>query len=776
MRLKFLLILLLLLITAAGVSAQGKGSIKGRVFDAQTKEPLVGVNIQLLDTETGTSTDVEGNFRLTNLPPGSYRLKFTYIGYEPVVRTDVVVSTARPELINVGMKESYVQTETVVVRPKYFVDEVETSVSSTLLSREEIRRFPGGFEDVVRTLATLPGVAVVSEGGRNDLIVRGGGPSENLYLINGIQVPNINHFGNQGTSSGALSFVNLDFINSVEFSTGGFSARYGDKMSSVLALTMRRGRRDRIGGKTTISATQFGLNLEGPIAEQGDFLCSARKSYLDLIFKATGQPFVPVYTDFNLLANYTLSDRDKISFLTLAAIDRVDRDQSTLENRVRNAGLLNNSQNQLIAGLIYQRLLKKGYLDFSVNTNYNRFRLNQVDEFQEDYFKSKADETEFNVKLRSYFKLLGSGGLYSGVTMRRVFNKNNTVFADTVYDRSGRRVPVSELEVPQVTDVEVSAQQFAAYAEWEQDLGNRMNFTLGVRGNYYDFIEESFYPSLRASLNFRASKRLRVKSSIGRYFQSPSYVWVVNPFNKRLKALKNDMVVWGLDYLVRDDLNASLEVYHKSYDDLPTGIVPDETDYLVLTNTGVGFGGREDDFQSFGYIDLVSNGTGKSFGFEVLLQKKYSEVPLYGQISVAVGKSEYTANNGLTYPGQFDQRFVLNISGGYKFNSRWEISGKFRFFTGAPFTPVRVPSENNGVIQNLPEEYLSDRLRNGHHLDVRVDRRFNFNRWTMILFLDIQNIYNYKYQVRPSYDFWENDIEDTNSIGILPSIGISAEF
>jgi outer membrane receptor for ferrienterochelin and colicin len=137
-------------------------------------------------------------------------------------------------------------------------------VSSTKLAAEEIRRFPGGFEDIVRTVATLPGVAVVNEGGRNDLLVRGGGPSENLYLINNIEVPNINHFGSQGSSSGALSFVNLDFIDRVEFSTGGFGARYGDKMSSVLSLGIRPGRSDRIGGEATISATQFGLNLEGP--------------------------------------------------------------------------------------------------------------------------------------------------------------------------------------------------------------------------------------------------------------------------------------------------------------------------------------------------------------------------------------------------------------------------------------------------------------------------------------------------------------------------------
>ncbi|MCB0280915.1 MAG: TonB-dependent receptor, partial [Calditrichaeota bacterium] len=204
--------------------------------------------------------------------------------------------------------------------------------------------------------------------------------SENLYLVNNIEVPNINHFGSQGSSSGSLSFVNLDFVENVEFSTGGFGVRYGDKMSSVMALTLRPGREDRLGGKATISATQFGLNLEGPLGQKGNFIFSARKSYLDLIFKAAGLPFIPTYTDFNLVGYYDLSPRDKLTVLGLAAIDRVDRDQSTLENRVTNAGIMDNTQNQFISGINYRRLMNRGFVDLTLNNNYNEFRFSQIDE------------------------------------------------------------------------------------------------------------------------------------------------------------------------------------------------------------------------------------------------------------------------------------------------------------------------------------------------------------------------------------------------------------
>jgi outer membrane receptor protein involved in Fe transport len=342
-------------------------------------------------------------------------------------------------------------------------------------------------------------------------------------------VPNIDHFGSQGSSSGSLSFVNLDFIDRVEFSTGGFGVRYGDKMSSVLSLGIRSGRADRLCGKATISATQFGCNLEGPFKAKGDFLFAARQSYLDLIFKAAGLPFVPRYIDFNFFAHYEPSPRQRISVLTLAALDRVDRDQSTLENRVNNAGNLDNTQNQLIAGVNWRRLLHNGFLDATINTNYNGFRFSQIDEFERGYFDSKADETELNFKLTSYFDLQRAGGLYAGLGVRNIFNDNTTVFADTIYDRRGRRVPVSSLGLAQTNALNASTQKYAAYVEWEHKLSDQINFNFGVRGDYYGFPQDAFYPSARPGIGFRVAENLKIKTSAGRYYQSPSYVWVVNP-------------------------------------------------------------------------------------------------------------------------------------------------------------------------------------------------------------------------------------------------------
>ena len=353
----------------------------------------------VLDTQRGASTDLSGVYTINKIPVGTYRLRFDYIGYESILKTDVVVISANPVNINAELTESFIEGQEVLVTAGYFVEEEKIQPSTIALSREEIRRFPGGFEDVVRTVSTLPGVAINAAGGRNDLLVRGGGPSENLYVINNIEVPNINHFGTQGNSGGSLSFVNLDFVQDVTFSTGGFSAQYGDKMSSVLSLEMLEKIPDKFESKLNISATQYGLDFEMPIQDKGNFIFSARKSYLDLIFKAAGLPFVPVYTDFNIIINYDLSPNDKIFFLGLSAINTIDRDQSSLKNRVKNAGLLDNSQYQGISGLNYRRLLKNGFLDLTLGSNLFRYRFSQIDENEQEYFKSNADEWENNIKL-----------------------------------------------------------------------------------------------------------------------------------------------------------------------------------------------------------------------------------------------------------------------------------------------------------------------------------------------------------------------------------------
>jgi len=771
----FLILLFIYSIFAFDSIAQITGSITGKITDSRTDNPLANANLVIIGLGMGASSDLDGEFTIDNIPPGSYNLRASFLGYETKDISDIVVNSARPTYLDITLNPSTISGEDVTVYAGYFWKEMESPPSVTTFSSEEIRRFPGGFQDVVRAISTVPGIAVVNSGGRNDLLVRGGGPSENLYVINGMEVPNINHFGTQGSSSGSLSFVNLDLVDNVDFSAGGFGVEYGDKLSSVMSLTMRPARSDRFGGKATISATQYGIDLEGPLNDKGGIIFSARKSYLDLIFKAAGLPFVPVYTDFNFIANYDITPRDQLFFLGLAAIDRVDRDLGSEENRVTNAGLLDNSQDQIISGITYRHLRRNGYRDLTLNFNSNKFSFSQLDENEVEYYNSDATERELVLKYDSKIILNKRTDFFYGLSFKSAWINNNTQFADSVYDRSGNKLPAGELGLPQSLNVDLNTGKYAAFVQFQRQFGLRTKVTFGVRGDYYDYIEDKFYPSLRASMDYMLTTKMTFKTSIGNYYQAPSYVWISNPDNRSLKALRSDMGVFGLDYLLREDISLGGEVYYKKYSDLPTGATP-ESSYLVLSNSGVGYGGREDDFQSFGYLPLKSEGKGNAYGLEISLTKKYSKSCCYGQAALSIGRSEYTAANGITYPGIFDQRVIFSLSGGLKPNPKWEFSMRFRFYTGAPYTPVYLPSENNGEIVSLPDEYLEERLKPGHHLDIRVDRKFNLPNLTIIVFVDIQNVYNYNLPRIPQYDFWTDEINDSDSIAILPSIGISAEF
>jgi len=763
----------------------GAGRIEGRVIDGSTRKPLYGASVAVVGTRQGAATTADGSYRIEGLALGTYRLQFSFIGYETEVRTDIVVGAGAPTRVDEELIPSSVRLETITVRPEAFVEELAAPISTTTLRREEIRRFPGGFQDVVTTVTALPGVAQVTGGGRHDLLVRGGGPSENLYLIDGLEVPNINHFATQGTSGGALSFINLDFVDRVDFSTGGFCARYGNKLSSVLDLDLRPGRSDRIGGKATISATQYGINLEGPVGAKGTFLASARKSYLDLIFRAAGLPFIPVYTDYNFFAESPLSPHDRLSIVGLAARDRVDTVRDTAKKRSTLASLLDNNQDQYVLGARLRHLIDQGYVEGVLGFDHTKFDLSQADTsvVPRPFYRTNAVEKDATLNADFLKKLDRGLDLTGGVAFKWAGTNNATTFADTIYDRSGRRVARESLGLPGELRVDGPSHSIALWGQADRQFSPRWDLSLGLRVEDFSGVKPATYVSPRAALSHRPTERLKLRATLGRYTQPPSAVWLANPAN-HLKALRCDQGVLSGEYLLREDTSVRLETYYKRYDDLPGGTTPAggaaaETDYLVLTNTGVGFGGREDDFQSFGYLNLASRARGESFGAEILAQKKLSEIPCYGQISLTVGKSGYRALNGKWYPSQYDQRAILSLSGGYVLDPRWQFAVRFRLISGAPYTPVYDPRTNTvnpGETQNLPEEYLTQRLGLTHQLDFRVDRRWNFTGWALITFVDVQNVYNFKTPQAPSWNFADQKVENRDSIGILPSIGISAEF
>ncbi|MFZ1728696.1 MAG: TonB-dependent receptor [Bacteroidota bacterium] len=745
------------------LSAQESGTITGKVFDAVTKEPLIGANVFVRETSLGAASDGDGRFTIRGVPAGTYRVQASVIGYKPMIDADVVAAPGRETQLVFALQPMAIDLGEVQVEADYFRELADSPVSAQTLSYEEIRRSPGGQEDVIRAVSVLPGVVQVSAG-RNDLIVRGGAPSENLYVVDNLEIPNINHFGTQGATGGPLSFINLDFVRDVTFTTGGFGARYGDKLSSVMNIQLKDGRRDHLGGKLNISATQFGANAEGPLGEKGSFLFSARRSYLDLIFKAAGFGFVPEYWDFIGKANYSLDRENELSFLTIGALDKVRFFNDDEDQRFSNSRILGNSQDQYFSSIAWKHLMDHGFLTVSLGRTFTTYDFLQTDSLLVPVFVSNSREGETSLRADAVLLFNHEVELSFGALGK---------FARIDGDFSWTPSPNSYLQDPNIRNLEnvwdTTALKGSAYAQLARTFFNRLRVTVGGRLDYFNLIDQPVAVAPRASLRYGVSDLTTLSMSGGTYYQSPSYIWLLsNPANTQLKHVRVDQVVMGVEHLLQSDLRVRVEGYVKQYSDYPAS---SERNYLVLANTGAGFGGAEEGFSSFGFDNLVSAGEGQSRGLELLIQKRLSEIPLYGIFSLSYNNTEYTAIDGVSRPGSFDQRIIMNLSGGWKIDEHWEVGAKFRYGTGTPYTPF-LP---NG--QPDYPAFNGGRLPDFHSLDLRIDRRWFFNNWNLVTYIDVQNVYNRKNVQAYRWDPRNSRIEASGgAIGILPTIGVSAEF
>jgi hypothetical protein len=746
--------------SSANLFAQ-TGAIKGRVIDQATKEPLPSAIIQVIGTQIGTSTDPNGEFRIPNLPVGTYQVRASLIGYEPHVESDVIVTTARPVDILLGMQQSSIDIEGVEVRAGYFQRTPDAPVSVQQLTYEEIRRSPGGFEDVLRAIAVLPGVAQ-PQPGRNDLVVRGGAPSENLFIVDNIEIPNINHYGTQGAGSGSLSYLNLDFVQETAFSTGGFGVRYGDRMSSVLNIDLRDGRSDRIGGKGTVSATQFGLNVEGPLSETGNFVFSARRSYLDLIFKAAGFGFVPEYWDFLGRAHYKLDQQNDLTILAIGAIDDVSFFNDDADKRFENSRVLGTAQRQYASGVSLRHLFTHGFATFALSRSFVQYNGVQRDSLLTPVFSNQSKEGETSLRADVTMKPGQQTELSFGAQAKMVRFSGNLGLP-------GYISPFGDTLRVDVRDFRSLGTKGSVYAQLTQNVMQHLTLIAGLRGDYFDRIDKSFVVAPRAALLYEVDPLTSITASAGIYYQSPSSIWLVaNEANRQLRHVRADQYIVGIERMLRDDVRFRVEGFAKVYSDYPASL---DRPYLVLANTGGGYGGSEEGFASYGLDRLVSLGKGRAAGIEFLIQKKLSDIPLYGLASLTLSKTRFTAIDGVERPGVYDQGMIFNVSGGYRFNEKWEASAKFRYASGHPYTPFNPNGSQNIAAVN------TERTTAVHSLDVRVDRRWNFASWTLVGYLDIQNIYNNKRSGSVRWNAREQRVEmDESSIGLLPSIGISAEL
>ncbi len=734
------------------------GSIAGHVVSKSTQKPIAGVTIKIIGTNLGAFSKVDGSYRIENVPVGIYQIQYSSVAYETYVNSNTAIVSGKTFTFDVDLNDKVIRLEGAEVRSSYFVKKVETATSTQTLNAEDIRRAPGVQEDVLRAAALLPGVAVTSAG-RNDLIVRGGAPFENLFVVDNIEVPNINHFGTQGSSGGPLSIINIDFVREVSFSAGAFGARFGDKLSSMTNITLRNGSEDQFGGKAFLSATGLGLNLEGPIADKGSYLFSVRRSYLDFVFKAVGFSFIPEYWDFHSKINYKLDQKNILTFLTIGALGTVKLNNDDADNRFDNSQIAAPRQDQYFSGLTWRHLFERGFSTVTLGETFTTYSTFQNDSNLVKILNNESKEAETSLRIDFDFSLFKTLQLTFGNQTKYATSLDYNVFIDSNARRDQFGKP-HEFSL----DTSFNALKNATYFNITEAFG-KFKLTLGARGDYYNFLEKKFYISPRFSAVYQLNELSAFSMSGGRYFQSPSYIWLLSNTDNKLKAIEADQIVLAYDHTPLEDVKVQVEVYYKWYSDYPAR---QWRPYAVLAPTG--FDNLSDDIP-YGLEPLQSSGKGYSRGVEIFIQKKLSTIPLYGLMSFSLGESKFKSILGGYKPSAYDSRIIFNLAAGYRFNSEWEVSSKFRFSTGNPTTEYLPTGEKNWIAYNEGE-----RLPVFHSLDVRIDKRWNYSQITLITYLDIQNVYGRPNVSGVRWNRRTGTIEYQKSIGLLPSIGVSCEF
>ena len=774
-----LLTLSLLLCNVCIYAAAVNYSVRGKVIDKQSRQPVAYANVVVAGIPgKGASTDSLGIFRIEQIPPGIYRFEATLIGYKSAVTSEYLVSASTP-FIEIEIEEDENMLSAIVVTPSPFRKTVESPVSMRIIGLQEIEKSPGGNRDISRIVRAYPGVSFSPIGYRNDLIVRGGSPSENRFYMDGIEIPNINHFATQGASGGPVSIVNADLIREISFYTGAFPANRSGAMSSVLDFRLRDGNPDKQTFKATLGASEVSFSGNGHLSDKTTYLFSIRQSYLQLLFKALGLPFLPNFIDGQFKLKTKLSAHDELILLGLVGIEKGEDAEYILSY------LPTIHQETFTVGASYRHYAGKHVQSVTLSHNYLNNRnikyLNN-DESSEDNLTLRLRSVEQKTTLRFENQTrLGQWTLKEGAEMNYSNYTNQT---------NQRIFGITSTLSDYRTDLNIFS--WGGFFSTDYTTANkRFSASAGIRtdGNNYNKEMKELWKQLspRLSLSYELTQQWAISGNAGLYYQLPPYTALGFKNNDGLYANKNLKYMQvmetslGLDWHLQDRLMISAEGFFKRYSRMPLSLRDD----IPLACKG-------DDYGTVGNEALIPTARGRAYGVETMLRWQIPERFNFVS-SLTVFRSEYNS-----IASAWDNRFILNVSGTYNLPRRWSIGGKLSYIGGAPYTPY--DEEKSSLVeawnaQGRPyydySKYNTERLPNFAQLDIRVDKSFYFHRCMVGFYLDLQNITGSKLKQQdvimstgvienPSAPVGEQRYKmkylKQESGTILPSIGITVEF
>ena len=774
----------LLLILPALTFSQVDGIVNGYIYDSKSQLPLLGANVIIEGTEKGAISDENGFFQISEIKPQSYNLLVSYIGYQSKKIFNIIIKSKGNQTLEIYLLESAQELDEVVLFESPFKKSKETPLSINTFSRVEIESYPGADNDVTKVVQSMPGLSPSVGGFRNDIIIRGGAPNETVYYLDEIEIPNINHFSTQGSAGGPQGMINISFIDEVTLSTSAFGVEYDNPLSGVLQFNQKNGNPREISGNFRFGASDSAITVEGPLSKEENnnttFIFSARKSYLQFLFKLIGLPIRPDYWDFQGKINHKIDEYNSINIVGLGAIDdfSVEAPEDfdfTQQSFLEQVPII--KQNSTTIGASWIRKFKetKGQFVLALSTNKLKNIFSRYDDnenLEGIYFRNDSHEWETKLRAKTTNYLKDWKITWGGNIQYSDYYNNTTDYYNQIeyltkinFYKYGLFGSVSKSFIDSKLDVSIGIRT-------DED-----NFSTGSK------LIDNLSPRVSTSYALTKDRRLKWNTSIGTYFKIPTYTVLGfrnltgNFTNQNAKYTKSNHYVTGFDYSIGNASKISIEGFIKRYFDFPVSIL----DGVSLANKGA-------DFEVLGNEDIVTTGEGRTKGIEFLFQQKLTR-NFYGIFSYTFFKSEFTDINGDYLPSVWDSKHLSSFSGGYKLKRNWEISSRWRFAGKTPYVPYDLEASLNNY-PNMVLDYSqlgNVKLDNFSQIDVRFDKKWNKENLSINLFIEILNLLAQKIPSPTEYGLERDDFGniltplnlvevDVNRESIIPSFGFSIDF
>ena len=792
------IILLFSFLSISNFALSQNVKVYGTITNVLNNDPIPFANIIVEGTMIGTTSDIDGNYEILNLQAGAYNFKCSYIGFNTDIQSEIKVSSNKNLRLDFFLSENSEVLSEVKVKGNTFNKTKASPVSLRTINASEISKSPGGNRDISKVISNLPGVSS-SSSFRNDIIIRGGAPSENRFFLDGIEIQTINHFSTQGSSGGPVGILNVNFIREVDLYTGAFPANRGNALSSVMELKQIEGNDEEISGSFTVGSSDAGLTLNTPISKKSTLLLSVRRSYLQFLFKALKLPFLPTYNDMQFKYTYKPNNKNQFNFLGIAAIDDFtlnpginegEKDSMQLaQNNYNLNNLVINNQWNYTAGGTWRHFFSNSNLFFVMSRSHLNNTalkyLDYADVTSQKILDYKSEEIENKTRLEYNFER-NEYTINVGANLEDATYLNNTKQKFTVGDSI----------FTGIVNADLNFLKYGAFTQIGKTyFSNKLVASFGLRIDGNSFTESKNTPNLspRLSLAFNLNEKISLNSNIGRFYQLPTYTILGfeddgKYLNKDASYISCDHLVVGIEYNPSSYSKITLESFYKSYANYPFSVL----DSISLANLG-------GDFGVIGNEDISSISKGNSYGVELLAQQKMSS-SIYGILSVTYYRSRFEDKKGNLVASTWDNRFILNMTAGKKFKRNIELGLKYRYSGGAPYTPIDLINSSNKAIWDINQRGVLDynllntkRLNGQHGLDIRVDKKWFFKSWSLNAYIDIENILNAKRQLPSEYGIDPNlgplvsgtgETSDSyplyeiinNSGTVLPSIGLLIEF